>query len=142
MSETLYCTKCQTKFNAADLKHERCPACDRWLEVFDPTKQEASVPPKAKPRGNSKEVKLQETGVDDTEESEIDLADLVEAQDRTTYAVRSVALYLFITITSSSLGVALIYFAPAAAVPGALIVLIGFIASIAVGISELTKSKP
>jgi hypothetical protein len=87
-------------------------------------------------------VELEETRVDEIDESEISLADLVEAQDRTTYAVRSLALYLFITITSSTIGVALIYLVPAAAVPGALLIVVGFIGSIAVGLSELSKSKP
>jgi hypothetical protein len=142
MNENLQCPKCLNKFNSADLKHERCPDCDRWLEAFDPSNPAAAETPKSKQRSRHKEVELEETRVDEIDESEISLADLVEAQDRTTYAVRSLALYLFITITSSTIGVALIYLVPAAAVPGALLIVVGFIGSIAVGLSELSKSKP
>jgi hypothetical protein len=98
--------------------------------------------PKPKQRSKHKEAEQVETRVDESDEYELSLAELVEAQDRTTYAVRSLALYLFITITSSTLGLALIYAVPAAAVPGAILIVVGFIASIAVGISELSKSKP
>jgi NADH:ubiquinone oxidoreductase subunit 6 (subunit J) len=74
---------------------------------------------------------------------EVSLADLVEAQDRTTHAVRSLALYLFITIATSFLGVALILIAvPVAVFIGAAIILAGFVWSIVAGIDELSKSKP
>jgi hypothetical protein len=142
MNENLQCPKCLTKFNSADLKHERCPDCDRWLEAFDPSQPAAVETPKPKQRSKHKEAEQVETRVDESDEYELSLAELVEAQDRTTYAVRSLALYLFITITSSTLGLALIYAVPAAAVPGAILIVVGFIASIAVGISELSKSKP
>ena len=142
MNENLQCPKCLTKFNSADLKHERCPDCDRWLEAFVPSQPASVETPKPKQRSKHKEAEQAEMRVDESDEYEIGLAELVEAQDRTTYAVRSLALYLFITITSSTLGLALIYTVPAAAVPGALLIVVGFIASIAVGISELTKSRP
>jgi uncharacterized membrane protein YdbT with pleckstrin-like domain len=142
MTETLQCPKCLTKFNSSDLKHERCPDCDRWLEAYNPAHPAAAETPKSKQRSKKKEAELEEAQVDDIDESEVEMADLVEAQDRTTYAVRSLALYLFISITSSTLGIALIYLVPAAAVPAALLIVVGFIASIAVGMSELSKSKP
>ena len=70
------------------------------------------------------------------------MAALLKAQNKTTHAIRSLALYLFITITTSFCGLILIYAVPQFALLGALIVIAGFITSISVGISELNKSKP
>jgi rRNA maturation protein Nop10 len=80
------------------------------------------------------------------------------AIDRTTYAIRSLALFIFISICTSVLGYAIIGAGAANQVAcsysgescgngglvifGWIVVLVGFVAAIAVGINELSKSKP
>ena len=138
MTDNLQCPKCSQKFNSADLKHLRCPSCNKWLDFIAPPSAEA-VPSASKrmPVKDESEATLEGSSM------EVSLADLVEAQDRTTHAVRSLALYLFITIATSFLGVALILIdVPVAVFIGAAIILAGFVWSIVAGIDELSKSKP
>jgi hypothetical protein len=69
--------------------------------------------------------------------------EIVLASNRTTYAVRSLALYLFITITTAFAGLVLINLGrPESIFFGTAIIIIGFIWSMVAGITELNKSKP
>ncbi len=83
---------------------------------------------------------------------------LVDAQDRTTHAVRSLAVFLFATVCSSLIGYALIAFGTGLAIGcnvsnfdcgsgatigiGTLVIVGGFIFAIVAGLSEFNKSKP
>jgi hypothetical protein len=83
---------------------------------------------------------------------------LVDAQDRTTHAVRSLAVFLFATVCSSLIGYALIALGTGLAVScnvsnfdcgsgatigmGSLVIIGGFIFGLVAGISEFNKSKP
>ena len=125
---TLICPKCNKNYDGDKLRVYKCPDCKKWLD-YGP------------------DVHVQKYEPEQDFQDELDDLDpatraLAKAVNRTTYAIRSIALYLFITITTSFLGLLLIYLAPEAAVLGAFIILIGFVASVSVGISELSKSKP
>ena len=141
MTKFLQCPKCLEQYKAEDLKHERCPACDRWLEPAEVVQQKIAEDTAASHR-SKKEAPSSRKVNEGTFRGDAGLAELIEAQDRTTHAVRSLALYFFITVTTSLIGAVLIYTVPAATIPGVLIVATGFIASIVIGISELNKSKP
>jgi hypothetical protein len=82
---------------------------------------------------------------------------LLRAVDRTTYAIRSLAIFLFTTLCTSLLGYGLIGAGAAAAIGcdsyysdcgsgfviwGWIIIALGFIIGLGVGITELGKSKP
>jgi Flp pilus assembly protein TadB len=73
---------------------------------------------------------------------EATLDDLVRAQNRTTHAIRSLALYFFISLQTSLLGVGIIALWPDLAVLGAIIIIVGFYAAVWYGRSELNMSKP
>jgi hypothetical protein len=83
---------------------------------------------------------------------------LRDAQDRTTHAVRSLAIFLFATVCSSLIGYALIAFGTGLAVGctiynfdcgsnlviglGVLVIIGGFIFAVVAGLLEFNKSKP
>ncbi len=84
-------------------------------------------------------------------------SNLVRAVDRTTYAIRSLAIFLFTTLCTSLLGYGLIGAGATAALRcnsyysdcgsgfviwGWVIIALGFIIGLGVGITELGKSKP
>ena len=79
--------------------------------------------------------------------------ELLKAVDRTTYAIRSLAIFLFTTLCTSLLGYGLIGAGAAAALRydpssssfviwGWIIIALGFIVGLIVGINELGKSRP
>jgi len=74
------------------------------------------------------------------------LEELVEAQNRTTAAVRSIALFLFLTTATGFIG-AMVYFAGVTKLDskltyvGGLIIICGAIISLAVGVIELLSSN-
>jgi ABC-type xylose transport system permease subunit len=93
-----------------------------------------------------------------SEQPIVDIKSLVDAQNRTTFAVRSLALYLFISLQSALFGGGMIGLAinntsnydeygalnsgaSFFVTLGALIVFAGFVVSIVVGRWELDKSK-
>jgi hypothetical protein len=142
MTKLLQCPKCLEQYKAEDLKHERCPACDRWLEPAEVVQQKIAEDTAVSQREKKESPGSPRKANEGNFKSDSGLAELIEAQDRTTYAVRSLALYFFINLTTGLLGGVLIYTVPAATIPGVLIVATGFIASVAIGISELAKSRP
>ena len=124
----LTCPKCGKKFNSDDLRVFKCKNCRAWLD-FD-----AQQP--------TKSIDLEPAVEDPIAKLDPATRELVLASNRTTYAIRSLSLYLFISITTSFLGLMVIYLAPEAALLGSMIILIGFTTAVSVGISELNKSKP
>ena len=134
-SNVSYCRNCKYKFDFA--KFAYCPSCG--YEAVPSKNQDTSQPSflaSAASRNVHASYSANNTGSDSSTSS------LLKAQNKTTYAVRSLALYLFITVTTSFFGLFVIYVFPQAAVLGALIIMVGFIVSLSVGISELNKSKP
>jgi hypothetical protein len=125
---SLTCPKCGKKFNSNDLRVFKCKDCRSWLD-FDEQQ-------------STKSIDLEPAVEDPIANLDPATREVVLASNRTTYAVRSLSLYLFISITTSFLGLMVIYLAPEAALLGSITILIGFITAISVGISELNKSKP
>jgi hypothetical protein len=124
----LTCPKCGKKFNSDDLRVFKCKDCKAWLD-FDEQQF-------------AKSLDVEPVAEDPIANLDPATREVVLASNRTTYAVRSLSLYLFISITTSFLGLMVIYLAPEAALLGSITILIGFITAISVGISELNKSKP
>ena len=139
------CPKCQQKFNSLDLKSLRCRECRTWLnwdEVDPQSMHELS-------KESAKEPAIRELTDNDQ---------LIAAQDRTTYAIRSLAIFFFITLCTSLLGYGLVGAGAASAIGcnssysdcgssglvigGWAIIVIGFIAALILSISELSKSRP
>ena len=85
-------------------------------------------------------------------------SNLIKAVDRTTYAIRSIALFIFISLCSSVIGYAIVGMGAGNSVScavsgrdcsnvglvtfGWIVTLAGFIAAVRVGLSELSKSNP
>jgi hypothetical protein len=122
-----YCKNCTYKFNLDEF--DRCPSCDH--QGSSPSKRGRVGVSQTVGSANNIQV-----------EAFADLDDLVSAQNRTTYAVRSLALYLFITMTTSFIGILLLYLVPSSPITGSLIIIAGSITAIFIGIAELTQSKP
>ena len=139
MGKLVTCKWCEA---TSDLDFtEKCYGCDRDLTVQDSSKR-------------------QKKGSEATSISEaVFLADpkLIKAVNRTTYAIRSIALFLFISLCSSVCGYALITAStgnpvrcavngsdcgePGLAIFGGVVLAAGFFVALVVGISELGKSK-
>lgn len=95
-SRTLVCPKCNRKYNASQFKlfaYEKCKDCKVWLDV------------EAKPKMATANDELQSGSTNSPKpNSVIDLKDVVDAQNRTTYAVRSLARFFFISLQASLFG--------------------------------------
>ena len=129
MSEKLECKRCDLKFDASKVENGKCPHCRRLLHFVS----DAELDPYS---SSSRRL-------DSRAPREASFDDLVRAQNRTTYAIRSLAVYLFITITTGFSGLVLINLGRTdAAFLGAIVIITGFIWSIAAGLTELNKSKP
>jgi hypothetical protein len=128
-------------------EYSDCPKCDRPYrsDVFDscPACLETGHPTAAK---SSKVSQVSED------------SNLIKAVDRTTYAIRSIALFIFISLCSSVIGYAIVGMGAGNSVScavsgrdcsnvglvtfGWIVTLAGFIAAVRVGLSELSKSNP
>jgi hypothetical protein len=70
---------------------------------------------------------------------------LIKAINKMTFAVRSIALFLFISLCSSIFGSALIAVSAgelSLVIFGSIVIAAGFLIALVIGISELGKSKP
>lgn len=137
MTDLYQCTDCGRRYRADKLNE--CPGCGvDSMETYNQTISSSSV-----------------MNAQDQEEL---MFFLVDAQDRTTHAVRSLAVFLFATVCSSLIGYALIALGTGLAVScnvsnfdcgsgatigmGSLVIIGGFIFGLVAGISEFNKSKP
>ena len=136
-----YCKNCTYKFDMDEF--DRCPSCDH---------QGAST---------SKRGKVVSQNVDNANNIQVttlaDFGDLVTAQNRTTYAVRSLAIFLLTTFSTSVIGYGLVTAGANSAIRcgsysecgadsmtmwGWVIIATGFFMGLGVGIRELGKSRP
>jgi len=118
----------------------------RWQELLDVSKNEGSVTSVASPyREPSREIS-------------VDAKAIINSQNRTTYAIRSLAIFLFTTLCTSLLGYGLVGAGANAAlkcdsyssdcgagglvVAGWFVIAIGFIVGLSLGMSELRRSNP
>jgi uncharacterized membrane protein len=128
MIQKLECKKCNVQYTSDQVKSGKCPLCRKLLYYVGIV--------------HTDDVGTQILEAASKSTKEYSFGDLLEAQTRTTYAVRSLAVYLFITITTSVLGLLLLNLTPETPMLGALVILAGFIWSIVAGIIELNKSRP
>ncbi len=139
----LICPKCGKTYNSEDLRAFRCKECRAWLDLDE---QEVA-----------KSLTSEPDVIDPLLELDPATREVVLATNRTTYAVRSLALFLFTTLCTSLIGYGLIGAGAGAAVNcnsysecgadafviwGWIVIIIGFIFGLGVGVSELSKSKP
>lgn len=137
MSDLYQCTDCGRRYRADKLNE--CPGCGVDSNEYA---NQAANPSSS-------------MSAEDQEEL---LFFLRDAQDRTTHAVRSLAIFLFATVCSSLIGYALIAFGTGLAVGcniynfdcgsglimslGVLVIIGGFIFGVVAGLLEFNKSKP
>ena len=139
----LICPKCEKNYDSDKLRVYKCQECKTWLD-WDSNQVTQKFEPdyaQADPLDN----------LDDATKA------LVLAANRTTYAVRSLALFLFTTLCTSLIGYGLVGAGAGAAancssysgcgadalvIWGWIVISIGFIIGLVVGISELNKSRP
>jgi len=149
------CQECNADYTDQDSKRfGHCPNCDSSLFIFTlSSRQPASsmadasgLADKAKPNQRIKREYLTEASAKPKRNVPAELDDLVEAQNRTTHAVRSLAITL---VAAPIISIAIIVAVVVAyasgntsliVVTGALGAIIG-IATLVVSIEELRKSK-
>lgn len=138
----LICPKCDKNYDSDKLRVYKCPECRKWLR-WDSDVQVAKYDPDEFVR-------------DDLSDLDSATKALISATNRTTYAIRSLAIFLFTTLCTSVLGYLLISAGANAALRcdsysdcgsgfvswGFVIVALGFIIGLLAGINELDKSKP
>lgn len=148
MNHIYKCPKCGKTYNSSQLKKPKCPDCRKWLEYVTADPNSDVATPKAE----------QSQSTSKATSSEPSISDLIRAQNKTTFAVRSLALYFFISLQTSMIGGGLIistmsnkenydYYGNLESGPSSLvtfgyfIAFIGFLVAVLVGRNELNKSK-
>jgi len=132
----LICPKCGKTYSSTDLRLLRCTECKTWLQWTEVKRSDPSTE------------HLSSAGIAKAESAVLDQATraLVEASDRTTAAVRSIAVYFFTMLTSSLIAGVLVAFgyssqSPALVIMGSLAALVGFLIALVSGLSELRRSR-
>jgi len=149
-SRSLVCPKCSRQYDGSQFKlfgYEKCKDCKVWLEVEAAAKSGASNQElQSGTAANAKTI------------SAVDLKDVVEAQNRTTYAVRSLARFFFISLQTSLFGGGIIMLtlnnrsnydfygnlksdSAGWVTFGSLVAFVGFLIAVYVGRRELSKSE-
>jgi hypothetical protein len=175
MSEKLECKRCQEIFETAEAPVGKCPNCNgtlKYLSNSETSKKSAKAGkkseesdadsrrsywnPEAKEDSTSwspdvvKKRISQNSGTSKSismSAKEATLDDLVAAQNRTTYAVRSLAVFFFITLCTSPFGYALVGAGVDAASStmvawGWIIIVTGFLTGLLAGMLNLSLSRP
>jgi len=132
----LVCPKCGNQYKSDELKLLRCTQCKTWLQWAEVQSD------------NSVSEFLSSEGIAKIELSQLDDATraLVAASDRTTAAVRSLAVYFFTLLTFSLIAGVLVGIgfgsgSPGLVVAGYLSAFVGFLVALTRGLSELQKSR-
>jgi DNA-directed RNA polymerase subunit RPC12/RpoP len=141
----LVCPKCGKRYSSTELNVYKCKDCKKWLSWED-------VPQEKKDNLSDSLVASEKAKRPLTPHEEI-----IEAQNRTTYAVRSLATFLFISICTTALGYGLIGAGAGSPLAcayngtqcgeqglvifGWIVIVIGFFTALGVGISQLDKSR-
>jgi predicted ATP-dependent serine protease len=125
MIQKFNCPKCKQEFTSQQVNTGKCPDCRRWLDYVGLV----GVDGVEAPLENSA-----------SKRSEASLSELVAAQDRTTFAVRSLAMFLFTSLVTTGIG----YFLIVSGVGGfgAFVIIAGYLAALVLGIMQLSNSKP
>lgn len=101
MKEYLDCKNCKLTYDSAE--HRQCPNCDSIFTKIS-TKPQPETLGKNSP--NSQTSNVAKNSNDNVAASKYDL--IVEAADRTTHAVRAIAIFFFTFLISSAIGGVLI----------------------------------
>ena len=141
----LKCPKCQKQIDSDSLSVYKCPDCKSWLDWEDYKEYKKTEP-----------VTTQVTS--DYSKLDENTKALVLAADRTTHAVRSLALFLFTTLITSLVGYGFIgagsgaslrctsYYSDCGSsgliIFGWIVIALGFLFGLILGARELAKSNP
>jgi predicted ATP-dependent serine protease len=129
MIQNYQCPKCSKKFTSLEVKSGKCPDCKKWMNYLEASEIAEVIEP-------VRSTKKAAVG-------EATFSDLVAAQDRTTYAVRSLSVFFFISLQSSLFGYGIILWGGEDfATFGSLVIVVGFLLATFLGKSQLDKSKP
>ena len=176
MSEKLECKRCAEVFETTEAPIGKCPNCNGTLNYlpkpesskksskagkksdhseddnrrsyWNPESKDSTTtwsPDFVKQRMNQNSGNSESVG--NRSGKEVSLADLVAAQNRTTYAVRSLAVFLFVTLCTSPFGYVLVGAGVDAASDtmvmwGWVIIVTGFVMGLLGGLGELRLSRP
>ena len=142
MSELLECKRCDLRFEASKVANGKCPHCRRLLNFVNSTGTESYF--------------LSSRAVETEPQKEMSLKDVVLAQNRTTHAIRSLAVFFFTTLCTSLIGYALLAASASAALTCSygsecsadeflilawIVIIAGFIFGLVTGVRELNKSR-
>jgi len=145
MKQEFECPLCGEKFQAETI--DECPVCAQQFASLLLSKRPSTVSNSSGTQrdSNSKGARMSEQKkisviADST------ISDLVTAQNRTTAAVRSMAVFFFVNLTSSLIAAVLIWMgyglpAPWMVITGLVVVIVGFVLALAQGLSELKHSN-
>jgi hypothetical protein len=140
----LNCPTCDKNYDSDRLRVYKCPDCKTWLQWGTDVAESTHVP----------EVKVEDpmANLDPATRA------IVMASNRTTYAIRSLAIFFFTTLCTSLVGYGLVgaganaalkcgsYYSDCGstglAIGGWLIIAIGFLIGVITGAKELGKSRP
>ncbi len=144
------CPKCQTLFDIESLTDSKCPDCRKWLELATEVNYEDEEPVE-------EEVELDEYAV-----RSLELRSIVAASNRTTHAIRSLALFFFTQLRFNLFGGGLMaigfslspfqsyvifntdhyaFLGPFLILAGALVSVVGFFIALYRGMRELKFSE-
>ena len=92
MSEKLKCKRCDLQFDSSKVVNNKCPHCRRLLYIVSDSDL------------GSYSYSSNSTSLGSSSHQEASLDDLVRAQTKTTYAVRSISLFVLITTATTIIG--------------------------------------
>jgi predicted ATP-dependent serine protease len=125
MIQKFKCPNCSQEFTSEQVNTGKCPDCRRWLDYVGLVGVDGVQSP---------------IQTSPSKRSEATLSQLVAAQDRTTFAVRSLAMFLFTSLVTTGSGYVLIV--SGAGGFGVFVIIVGYLAALALGIMQLINSKP
>ena len=143
------CPKCQTRFDIESVTVPKCPDCRKWLEIAPEVNDEDEYQVE-------EEVELDESAV-----RSLELRSIVAASNRTTHAIRSLALFFFTQLRFNLFGGGLMaigfslsafqltyfntddypFLGPLWILAGALVSVVGFFIALYRGMRELKFSE-
>ena len=120
-------------------------ANDRLIAAEKVDAQDTKASKARSPRSNSQERNVYESPKSNKPVLSDDARAIISEQRRTTAAIRSLAIFFFINLTSSVIGSAIIYLgvlfiAPPVIIVGSVVVVVGFIVAVISGFDELKRA--
>ena len=116
------------------LEKENNRKVENWKSLLD-------LPEETRAKTSYERQTLKSSTIQSTYTVSDDARAIVSAQNKTTYAIRSLALYFFISLQTGLIGLGVVLLFPEWAFAGAMIILGGFLSAVWYGSKELGKSR-